>query len=1328
MGLKLCFATVFTFAALLPGQEFRATITGHVTDASGAIVPQAKVQAINRETNVAASALTNTQGVYTIPLLQPGSYNLVVEAPGFKKYVRQQIVLDIGNVAGIDVTLDVGNANESVTVTAEASTPLLETETADRGLVVNETEILQLPLNGRNPFMLSVLSAGVNYNGSQQFQRPFDNGAIANWSINGGLQNMNEFLLDGAPNNAQAGGNNLAFVTPVDSVSEFKVQTTSYDAEYGKTAGGVVNVSTKNGTNQLHGSVYEFMRRTPLDALTPAEIDNAAQFGTPNTTVDYLNQYGFSLGGPVRIPKIYNGRDKTFFFVNYERYYQDNPQVEEYSMPTLQELGLAPGEMGVYDFSGLNNPATDGGTPVTIYNPFSTAANGFTPGAVSNSAGTNVTRSPLLISNPFYGGSCPATPQGIPAGTFSCNTTSPTIQGIPASMVNPIGLGIARLLPTPNQNGVTAQNATRYGTSDYGLQASDNPFLGNGEDHFYNFISRVDQNFGSNDRVYVRFGSNDRHQQNIGTPLTGVGTTGQNPLIRANKAISADWSRTITPTLISDLRVSFSRYIEASDSTADASVTPAFAGFPSSVVAQIPYKQAFGTYSITNYQNLGKDVANTNWTNTKALAAKIIKVMGKHSFKAGLDFRWIQENFVNVGNTFNLGFADTWTQQSYNTATTGSGDGLASLLLGLPTSFEADNLAEPSYLSTYYAGYFQDDWKLTPRLTVNLGLRYDIFPAVTERDGELTNGWLSNQTNPINGAVQGAVANFSKATTATGAPLYTAAQISAFNTAFPNGLPALMGGLSYVHGGSGRDGVTDFGRGLQPRVGAAYAVNKKLVVRGGVARYMINPTNDWYQNPPPGYSQNTSYGTTALSTGAPLGGIPFGSPCASSSIAGCSGNLLANPFAVFGSGGLPLPPGNSLGAETFLGNSVNFFNQNFQPGWVLEYSFGFQYSLPWQSRIEVSYVGNRGYGLESNNTYNVIPLGLRQQCDPLEGGNPNVCNTVVPNPFYNLPQFAGSTLGGSATTTVAQLSMPYPEFAGGTESGLNLGSSWYKGLEVTYTIRARRGLTLTVAYTLSRATEAGGFPSSSAGSNQNSDAGQSYIDVQKQILERSVAPYDLPNVLKISSVYQLPFGKGRRFLGSANRLLDAIVGGWEHNMLMQYNSGRPWNLPGNIIFYPEKGTPYAAARPVKWDGPNNIVQGVRPCVGVMSASGQITLESYSTANGNPYNCSVSNINFLSIPTSIYAPSSEAGLRTSDIRTQGALVADMSLAKTFHIWERVSFQFRAEAFNVFNTPWLAGTQFNGTVTSASFGTITKSSSQNGAAYPSREIQLGFKMTF
>jgi hypothetical protein len=1322
-GFLLQWAGVLLLGTLLLGtglsaQGFRATIKGRITDASGAVVPGAKVTVLNQGTQVGVSTQVSATGDYTVPLLQPGTYTVSAEATGFKRYVRPNIVLNTGQVAGIDIAMQVGEQSQAVEVTATA--PVLDTQTANQGLVISGTAVTQLPLNGRNPFMLAQLSPGVNYNGSQQFQRPFDNGAIANWSINGGLQNMNEFLLDGAPNNAQAGGNNLAMVPPVDSVAEFKVQTSTYDAEFGKTAGGIVSVTTKSGTAQYHGDVYDFLRRTSMDALTPAEIANSSHFGTPNTSIDHLTEYGGSLGGPVHVPWIDHGQNKTFFFFDWEHYYQDNPQVEEWSMPTLQEMGLAPGEEGVYDFSGLNNPATDGGTPVTIYNPYTTAANGTTPGAVVS--GSNITRSPLTIPNPFYGGACPATPAGVPAGTFSCNTTSPTIQGIPSNMVNPIALAIAKYFPSPNQNGVTALNATRYGSQDYGLAASANPFLGNGEDHFYNFMSRLDQDFGPNNHLFLRVGSNDRHQHNMSIPVTGVGANEQNPLIRSNFASLGDWTSILSPTMIADMSLSYAQYIEAVATPADASVTPAVLGFANNVVSQIPNAQAFGIYGVTNYQTLGHNPFSINETKTWAVAAKLINDHGAHSLKYGVDLRWINENFANAGNTYDLSFGDNWTQQNFRTSNATSGDGLASLLLGLPTSFSANNLFNPSYLTRYFAFYAQDDWRVSSRLSLNLGLRWDFFPGVTESHNALTNGFASNTVNPANADVQAAIAAF------------TPTQKSSFDAAFPNGLPSIMGGLNYVPASGGTDGKADW-TGIQPRFGLAYQVTHKLVFRAGAARYMVNPTNDWYQNPPQGYSQNISYSTTALSTGAPVGGVPYGAACTASTAAGCSGNLLSNPFAILGGSGLPQPTGKTLGPETSLGNSVDFFNPSFRPGWVLETSAGIEYGLTRDSRIQVSYDGNRGYKLETDNSYNVIPLALRQQCDPLEGGNPSVCQASVPNPFYNLPEFAGSTLGSTATTTVAQLSLPYPEFTGGTESGLNLGRSWYNSLQVTYTMRASNALTLTVAYTHSNSVERGGFPSGEAGGNQNTDAGEAYTDVQKGILEEGPASYNLPNVLKVAGDYDLPFGTGRRFGSHAGHFLNLALGGWEYNTVLQYNAGHPWNLPGNIEFFPRAGTQFAANLPVpqyagtnSWHGTNNVVQGVRPCVGVESASGAVSLEPYSTANGNPYNCALSNINFLSIPSSIYAPLMESSLRTNLITTQPAVVADMSLAKTFDISERFHFQFRAEGFNIFNTPWLSSTQFSNNINSASFGTITKSSSQNGSAYPNREIQIGLKLMF
>lgn len=308
----------------------------------------------------------------------------------------------------------------------------------------------------------------------------------------------------------------------------------------------------------------------------------------------------------------------------------------------------------------------------------------------------------------------------------------------------------------------------------------------------------------------------------------------------------------------------------------------------------------------------------------------------------------------------------------------------------------------------------------------------------------------------------------------------------------------------------------------------------------------------------------------------------------------------------------------------------------------------------------------------------------------------------------------------------------------GTESGLNLGRLWYNGLVVAYSVRAREDLNLSVNYTWSNTVEQGGYSSVGSAGNANSDAGEAYIDVQRGILERSVVPWDIPNVLSISGVYQLPFGKGKRFGSGANRLIDLAIGGWEYNINAMYQAGRPWNLPSGIEFFPNgMNGSSPVTLPVTWKGGPNVVQGVRPCVGVMSNTGEIKPGTPSTANGNPYGCTTTtyepgsgaplpNYNFLTLPS--FAPISLANQRTTLIHTQAALTANMSLAKTFAVTERFKVQFRAEAFNAFNTPWLAGTQFSNSLTSGSFGSITKSTSQNGSAFPNREIQLGFKLIF
>src|SRR3954453_1196398 len=344
-------AVLLAAAAGVTAQEFRATVKGQVVDSSQAALPGATVSVHNQQTNEVATATTNAEGNYTIPFLKPGIYTLTVEMSGFQTHTRKDMTLEVGQTATVNAQLGLAGVSEQVNVVSEA--PLLESGNANRGTVIDSHRIAELPLQSRSPMALATLVAGVNYNAQAVYLRPFDNGALADWSMNGGANRNNEFLLDGAPNNANQGGNNIAYVPPAESVQEFKIATNTYDAQYGRTAGGVVNMSLKSGTNTFHGTAYEFYRRKWLDA-------NSFLLNSRSTPkVDhYLDQYGFEIDGPVVIPGLYNGHNKTFFMFNGERYREGTPAAQFSTVPTAA--------MKNGDFSGLVNAQ---GQLITIYDP-----------------------------------------------------------------------------------------------------------------------------------------------------------------------------------------------------------------------------------------------------------------------------------------------------------------------------------------------------------------------------------------------------------------------------------------------------------------------------------------------------------------------------------------------------------------------------------------------------------------------------------------------------------------------------------------------------------------------------------------------------------------------------------------------------------------------------------------------------------------------------------------------------------------------------------------------------------------------------------------------
>ncbi|MDQ6676513.1 MAG: carboxypeptidase regulatory-like domain-containing protein [Acidobacteriota bacterium] len=1187
---RLFVCALFVLAASLSAQDFRATVAGHVVDASGGSVAGVTVQVLNLETNESAVAVTTSSGTYTVPFLKPGTYRISVEAAGFKKFIRDNVVLNVGQVAGIDIALEVGAMSDVVTVTAESA--VLETENADRGLVIDSKQVSELPLNARNPFMLSILSAGVNFNGNPIYQRPFDNGAIADWSINGGLDRKNEFLLDGAPNNAQAGGNNLAYVPPVDSVAEFKIQTNSYDAQYGKTAGGVVNVSLKSGTNALHGTLYEFLRRNGLDANS---FQNNAR--GVDKSGHFLDQYGGAIGGPVVIPRIYNGKDKSFFFFNYEGYREGTPTPLNLSVPQPEFLSG--------DFSKLVDSQ---GRKITIYDP--------NTGRVDASGN--------FVRDAFPGNI------------------------IPSNRLNPISQKILGYFPKPN----ISTPGFDYGQNDFFVAGGQNLDA----DSFYNLVIKFDQNIGSNNHLFFRHASNDRTEERSfnGLSQSQPGGDGQFPLKRINDAYVLDLVSTLSPTLIFNARFSVSRYVEGSRGDGNAGFNLTSLGFPTSLVSQLPVPGFFGRYEFSSYQSLGR-FYSFNYTNTIAFHPTITKIAGKHDIKAGVDIRSIQYNDQNVGNPFRLTADRGFTQKVYNNGDSLSGNSIASFLLGDLSGGNVDYNIFPSYRYPYYAPYVQDDYKASRRLTLNLGLRWDFNFSPTERYNRLNRSFDPTVTNPVNASIDRA--------------------------AFPD-FPVVRGGLLFAQKGQ-RPGNNDY-TGIQPRIGFAYQVNLKTVVRGGFGRYIINPNNDYFRNS--GYSLSTGVVNSLDGGRTP---IP---------------NTVTTPFPL----GVQIPPGSSLGAGTFVGRGFDFFDPTFKLPYSNQFSFAIQRELPLRSQFEISYVGNRGYKLQTDRAYNEPSLEFRKQCNIYEGGSPLFCDQRIPNPFYNLPQFAGTGLGTSPTYSRFDAARPFPEFGGLTQRGRNDGKLWYNGLQTTLNVRGSHGLNLTFAYTFSKAVEQGGFTS------DGNTANSAFLDTQRFIPERSLTTYDRTHVVKVSTVYELPFGKGKRFGNFQNGFASRLVSGWEHTMIFQFSSGRPWDLPGGVRILDD-----ARLAP---DFNSAVVRAVRPCVGKVNDDGTTTLQPFSASYPG---CSLSTLDFLINPR--YAPR-ETPFRDGRIRLDSRPQFDMSLSKMTHITEKVSIQFRAEAFNVFNKFWIPLQNFDNDPNSANFGTIIRGTVGQGNANFPRQIQLAFKMIY
>jgi hypothetical protein len=1013
---------------LAAAQETRGSLSGIVTDGSGAVVARAGLQLTNTETGVVLTTVSNDAGLYRFLFLNPGQYKLVASMAGFKTFERDRIQLNVSEAGTLPVILEVGAQSERITVSAEA--PLIEAEKADHGMVIDNKKVVDLPINTRNPIMLAALSNGITPTGGSTLdQKPFSNSADGSWSINGGVGSTVEFLLDGAPNNTIYNGvTTVANVPSVDAVQEFKVMTSTYDAQYGHTGGGAINISLKSGTNSLHGSGYEYLKRQSFNAA--AFSDNAHGNAVPNSGLD---QYGFTVGGPVRVPKVYNGKDKTFFFFALEKYHEDQeyPAEKVASVPTAQQRAG--------DFS---NTLDNSGRLISIYDPLTGKADA----------------TGKWIRQPFPGNK------------------------IPTDRINPVAAKILALYPQAN----TVSAGSPAWQNNY--YWADNVANFN----FTNVMLRVDHNVNSKERVYARWSWSDFTQVRTANAIPGLGGDHRDGGKLSNGGV-IDSVTTLNSSTLLNMRASLSYWRELIG-PADFGFTTAQWGWPDSLVAQLTKRTLLPSISVAGATTLGNASSNITFEPTTVLSLQpnIVMIRGKQTIKAGLDYRQtLYTQYRPSADRASLSFDQGFTRSDYLTQDALSGNGAASLLLGYAGSGSAGFTANPFFQWIYTAPWVQDDIKLTRKLALNLGLRWDITSPVTERYNRLNRDFFADQVNPISSKID--------------------------QTKFPG--MKVYGGIGFAgQGGLSRSPFNSDLNNFQPRIGAAYQLNSKTVLRGGWAIFYLAPTDSGLTS---GFSQNTPFVATQDS-----GRTPF--------------NTITNPFPT----GLIQPSGANAGMGTFIGQGVTYANTKSRNPYVHQFSLGIQRELPGHINAEASYVGSRTMAALVSNSINSLSVANLALGDPSKGGDPNYLNQQVPNPFQDL--LPGTTINGP-TVARSQLLRPFPLFTGVTVTDLNVGRIWYNSLQVSVQKRYSHGLTFSANYTFSKNIQA-----------------TSYVNATDAAPTRVLTSFDRPQRFAFTPSYELPFGPGRHFLNSSNGVVKRLVGGWQVLANTVYQSGAPMGVPSNV--------------------------------------------------------------------------------------------------------------------------------------------------------------------
>ncbi len=1037
---------VYFFAALVPllfsiavqAQESRGTILGRVTDSSGAVVPTADVKAVNVATGLTVSAKTNESGNYTLPYLVAGFYNISAENAGFKKFVRENVQVRVNDHVEVNMEMVLGAVTEQVEVTG--TPPLLATADASLGQVVDERRVLELPLFSGNAMEFELMAPGaVNTTDMRLRKAPFNN-APSQFSTDGGGTYNNEFTIDGVPNTfSDSTQVRVAFSPPQASIGEFKVQTSMYDAGIGHTQGSLVNISTKGGTNDIHGSVWWWIRNKKFD--TPTIFQNRSGQSLPQYTD---NRYGVSSGGPLFIPKVYNGKNKTFWQFTWEANKFGDPNVGAITS-TVPRAAWKTGDLS--DLLKL-------GTAYQIYDPGTIAA--------------------------------------APNGRFSRTPFVGNI--IPSNRIDPIAKNILALYPLPNQAGTT-DGRNNYFTS------------GRTTEDYWTTIGRFDHAFSEKDRMFIRgnrdFWLEDKNH-NFLYDATSKNINGIY-LNRINRAIALDEVHMFTASLVLQFRYGFTaqefpeRRVSQGFDITSLGFSPAFAALFPKDKAAVP-NISVGSLSALSGSESGDGTATSL---SHAVSGNFTWMKGNHNVRFGPDFR-VYRVFSDRHSGDDapiLSFSSLWgTGPLDNSPAPTVGGELTSLLLGIPNG-SATRSGSFAQQDKYFGFYVQDDWKLTRKLTINVGLRIEDDSPLTERFNRSATTFLGSVASPISAQ---AIANYAK-------------------SPIPELAPAnfkVNGGLAFagVNGGS-RDLWNGNGLMFMPRIGAAYQWNDKTVVRAGYGIF---------------YGNIGAYATTSN-----LAGFSQSTPMQPSSDNGLTFPVkLSNPLP----NGLLAPLGAAGGLSTNLGQAISFYATDRKPPYSQRWSLGFQRQLRSGFVLEATYVGSRATHLGVSRNLNYIPASYLSRLPMRDTATINFLGAQFPSPFFGLnPQYTSSTMARSS------LLLPYPEF--GNVTYLDpVGYSWYHSLQAQGEKRFSHGFTLQVAYTWSRAMDA-----------------TTFLNAQDPRPYESLSSIDRAHRVTGSGIWELPFGKGRHFLAHMPRALDFVAGGWQLSGAFQRQSGQPIDWGQMII-------------------------------------------------------------------------------------------------------------------------------------------------------------------